>query len=316
MTDDPLETQVQSVLGRGDGSPPWATLAGLLRGGQRIRPRLVLALATHPTEASVRDAAALELVHLSTLVHDDIVDGGVHRRGVPTLNAAHGPDVALLVGNLVRDHALSLATPAALPLLNAASLDVNLGQLAETLARGRALGLGELLGIQYFKTARAFRHAGGIASLHRQQPLPEPALVALELAALAFQAVDDWLDLAPASGLTHKANARDAANGVPSLVRVRPSATLPALGEPESVTVAVAAAAASLGHGDVSVDQLPLARGQAAVLDYVRALALAAEQRAAGTGADATVAQLSARIEQRLLSFDAAGHRPSASSLR
>ena len=191
--------------------------------------------------------------------------------------------------------------------LNEASLDVNAGQLAETLARGRPHDVSEVLAIQYHKTARAFRHAGRVASLHARQPVPEGTLVALELAALAFQAVDDWLDLLPPSDQTGKSAARDAYNGVPSFVRVDPRAPrrggLPGPPPGEAVSAASDAASAILAQVKDPLATLPLGASRALVHAYAQALADAAADRVEGTITAPLVAQLTAQIQERLSRF-------------
>ncbi|MBX9719830.1 MAG: polyprenyl synthetase family protein, partial [Candidatus Obscuribacterales bacterium] len=90
-----------------DRTPVAAPARRLLEaGGKRLRARLLWwsARATAPAsfdpthERLVRAAAAVELAHLGSLVHDDIVDGGDARRGVPTLHRTHGVRVATDAG--------------------------------------------------------------------------------------------------------------------------------------------------------------------------------------------------------------------------
>ncbi|MCR9255489.1 MAG: polyprenyl synthetase family protein [Alphaproteobacteria bacterium] len=77
--------------------------------GKKLRPLLLLMAAravstlpaTEPMPSRVYKAAAsLEMLHVATLIHDDIVDRAPKRRGLPSVNAARGPDIALLVGDL------------------------------------------------------------------------------------------------------------------------------------------------------------------------------------------------------------------------
>ena len=80
----------------------------ITHGAKRARPQLVLLLgqvAGAPHEGLVDAAVAVELIHSASLLHDDVVDEGELRRGVPTVNARHGNVVAVLAG----DHLLSRA---------------------------------------------------------------------------------------------------------------------------------------------------------------------------------------------------------------
>lgn len=83
----------------------------LLRGGgKRLRPALVLLVAGmyQADPALARSvAAAVEIIHMATLVHDDAVDRSALRRGVPTVNARWGDDAAILMGDYLFAHAFS-----------------------------------------------------------------------------------------------------------------------------------------------------------------------------------------------------------------
>lgn len=73
-------------------------------GGKRLRPGLVLlaaGLRDGPRDGAVDLAAAVEVIHTASLVHDDMVDEALVRRGAPTLHARWGPAIALLVGDLL-----------------------------------------------------------------------------------------------------------------------------------------------------------------------------------------------------------------------
>jgi geranylgeranyl diphosphate synthase type II len=73
-----------------------------LRGGRMLRPALLIACARAfgaDLSSALNTAVALELIHNAFLVHDDVEDEGLERRGRPTLNALHGPPVAVNVGD-------------------------------------------------------------------------------------------------------------------------------------------------------------------------------------------------------------------------
>lgn len=92
-----------------------AATAFIEAGGKRLRPLLMilaakLGRATAPQV--VQAAAALELVHLGSLVHDDIIDESLYRRGQPSANAAYGNQVAVLLGDFFFARSLDLAREA------------------------------------------------------------------------------------------------------------------------------------------------------------------------------------------------------------
>lgn len=103
----PLNSAVRSVVAEVGGSlaPP---VSRILSGtGKRLRPRLTLMVASlgrgaDPLTSGALDrAAAVELLHCATLIHDDLLDGAAIRRGVPTLNAREGVGCAVVGGDLL-----------------------------------------------------------------------------------------------------------------------------------------------------------------------------------------------------------------------
>lgn len=80
-------------------------------GGKRLRPALLLLAARnfhYDRERLLPVAAAVELIHMATLVHDDIVDGATERRGLPTVNVRWGTGTAVLTGDFLFARAFSL----------------------------------------------------------------------------------------------------------------------------------------------------------------------------------------------------------------
>src|SRR5260221_1205624 len=117
-------------------------------GGKRIRPTLTLGAAyastsgTRPApEDAVTGAVAVELVHLGSLYHDDVIDEAETRRGVPSVNARWSNIVAILSGDYLLARASSLA--ASLGAQVAALLADTIGELC----RGQALELQHLFDV-------------------------------------------------------------------------------------------------------------------------------------------------------------------------
>ena len=81
--------------------------------GKRLRPSLVIAIAAHSNkkvdETVINAATAVELVHIASLVHDDIIDSGTLRWGIPTINSTEGNDIALLGGDYLLASGCALA---------------------------------------------------------------------------------------------------------------------------------------------------------------------------------------------------------------
>ena len=110
--------------------------ATLAAGGKRLRPMLVL-LSAGPGagEVAIRAATAIELVHMATLVHDDVLDAAPLRRGHPTVVARSGRDRALAVGDLLFSRAFAElgrnGNGRQVELLSTASVALALGELAQ-----------------------------------------------------------------------------------------------------------------------------------------------------------------------------------------
>ena len=101
----------------GDNHPDMrAALEHILSsGGKRVRPTVVLLVGNMlggEEEKLVTVGAAIELLHTATLVHDDLIDGSLLRRGMPTLNARWSPAATVLTGDFLFARAAKLAAEA------------------------------------------------------------------------------------------------------------------------------------------------------------------------------------------------------------
>ena len=113
--------------------------ATLEAGGKRLRPMLVLLCAgPGAADGALRAAAAIELVHMATLVHDDVLDAAPLRRGLPTVVATSGRDRAMAVGDLLLSRAFAElgesntgGAERQVRLLARASVGLALGELAQ-----------------------------------------------------------------------------------------------------------------------------------------------------------------------------------------
>jgi geranylgeranyl pyrophosphate synthase len=186
-------------------------------GGKRLRPMLVLLCAGEEGgDAAVRAATAIELVHMATLVHDDVLDAAPLRRGRPTVAGTSGRDRATATGDLLFSRAFGLlAAPRelrAIELLSAASVALARGELAQRRdAYDTALSEQRYLERCRLKTATLFECA---CLLGRD----ERALGEFGAAiGLAFQLLDDVLDVAGPPERTGKARGTDLLDGTVTL---------------------------------------------------------------------------------------------------
>ncbi len=225
--------QVEETLRRQGGSHGAALAADaeatLEAGGKRLRPMLVLLCAGPGAgEEAVRAATAIELVHMATLVHDDVLDAAPLRRGRPTIAATGGRARATAAGDLLFSRAFALLADAgderAIALLSAASVALARGELAQRRdAYDGAIGEVRYLERCRLKTAALFECA---CRLGRD----EPALGEFGSAiGLAFQLLDDVLDVCGPPERTGKARGTDLLDGTVTLPLILASQRDPAV---------------------------------------------------------------------------------------
>ena len=200
-----------------------ACLHLITAGGKRVRPALVL-LASHVgepgSESTDLSAAAVELVHLATLYHDDVMDETETRRGVPTAHNKWGTEIAILAGDYLFACGCALGADAGgeVPgILARAIAQVCEGQIIETASlddSGRTVD--EYLHTISLKTAALFRASCALgAATSGATEAERAALVSYgEKLGLAFQLVDDLLDVVGDPEVTGKPPGTDLRAGV------------------------------------------------------------------------------------------------------
>lgn len=208
-----------------------------LDGGKRVRPLLVFAagrLFDAPAELLTRAAAAVEIIHAYSLVHDDMpcMDDDALRRGKPTVHVKYNEATALLVGDALQAQAfivLSEGEASAerkLPMLHtlakaAGSVGMCGGQAIDLASVGQALSLAELEQMHRLKTG-ALLNASillGALSGKKLNAAETNALTNYASAiGLAFQVVDDVLDATADSATLGKTAGKDAAANKPTYV--------------------------------------------------------------------------------------------------
>jgi geranylgeranyl pyrophosphate synthase len=198
--------------------------ATIAAGGKRLRPLLVLLAAgpspAHP-ERVLRAMVAVELIHSATLVHDDVLDAAELRRGRPTVVAAAGRAIATATGDLLFSRAFAeLArngVPESVRVLSDASSALAEGEL---LQREDAWNVG-VSRERYeqrcdLKTARLFQAACELGALEGTAPVDELGRFGRRIG-LAFQMLDDVLDVSGPAERTGKHRGTDLLDGTVTL---------------------------------------------------------------------------------------------------
>ena len=210
-----------------------------LGGGKRVRPLLCHAAGelsgADPARLDIA-AASVELIHVYSLVHDDLpcMDDDVLRRGKPTCHVEYDEATALLVGDALQSLAFQLLSER--PLAGEAQRQLDMlrllaqaagsrgmagGQAIDLAAVGQPLSLAELEFMHIHKTGALIR-AAVLLGAACGEPLPQEELAGLDryakIAGLLFQVVDDILDSESDTATLGKTAGKDAAQNKPTYV--------------------------------------------------------------------------------------------------
>ena len=217
--------------------------ATIAAGGKRLRPLLVaIAAGDEDGDGVVRAGVAVELVHSATLVHDDVLDAAALRRGIPTVVAAGGRELAIATGDLLFARAFAVLAegrrPEAVRVLSDASSALARGELLQ-----RADGWDATVTVERYllrcelKTARLFEAACRLGAMEAGDSVDELGAFGRRIG-LAFQLLDDVLDVPGPADRTGKHRGTDLLDGtvtLPLLLARERDAELAAL-DPRAVT--------------------------------------------------------------------------------
>jgi geranylgeranyl pyrophosphate synthase len=276
---DRVETRLAELaVGHGPTLARHAT-ATIAAGGKRLRPLLVLLAAGGgdglDERRLVRAAVAVELVHSASLVHDDVLDRAALRRGIPTVIAEAGRTVAIATGDLLFSRAFAELAA------SGEAADVHaLSRAASSLAEGELIQradawdagvpLARYLHRCELKTGSLFEAACRLGALAADGPAEELAAFGRRIG-LAFQLLDDVLDVSGPAARTGKARGTDLLDGTVTLPLILARERDPALAALDLRAVATAAQAEALCDRIAATGALEEAKS--------RALAVVAEAR-------------------------------------
>lgn len=202
----------------------------LTSGGKRVRPTLVVLageMLQAPPDRTVTLAAAIEMLHTATLVHDDLIDGASLRRGTPTVSSQWPAGATVLTGDYIFARAASLASKTgSLPIMESFAdtlMTIVNGEINQLFQTDRGATRSEYYDRIYAKTASLFelatRGAGLLADCE------ETELAVLQKfgyqVGTAFQIVDDVLDFIGEQQRVGKPVANDLRQGLVTLPSLR-----------------------------------------------------------------------------------------------
>lgn len=196
-------------------------------GGKRLRPALVLLSANcfaYPERDHIKLAAIIEFIHTATLLHDDVVDASMLRRGKATVNQRWGNEASVLVGDFLYSRAFQMMVE-----VQSAHIMAILADATNTIAEGEVQQLinrrdpdtteQRYLEVIHNKTAKLFEAAarvGAVIAGQDQQTERAMAVYGKHLG-IAYQLIDDVLDYSASSERLGKNIGDDLAEGKPTL---------------------------------------------------------------------------------------------------
>lgn len=175
----------------------------LKSGGKRIRPRIILLIGKMlhaEPQPLVYLATSIEMLHTASLVHDDLIDGSLLRRGIPTLNSKWSPAATVLTGDFLFASASDMASKTEsveiMRLIARCLMTIVNGEINQLFSNRCISSVNDYFQRIYAKTASLFEtstHCAAILSTDKQQEIEALQKFGYELG-MAFQVIDDILD--------------------------------------------------------------------------------------------------------------------------
>ncbi len=165
--------------------------------GKRLRAKLILKIASDSKEA-VKLAAVVEMIHAASLLHDDVIDEAVTRRGTPSINATHDSKTAVMLGDILYSKAfyeLSYFSSFIVQKISDAVTKLSVGELLDvTYSNSLQLDEDKYFDMIYKKTAVLIEATASSAALLAGKNIHAYGVYGKNLG-LAFQIIDDVLDI-------------------------------------------------------------------------------------------------------------------------
>ena len=196
-------------------------------GGRRLRPALLLLIAQHFAYSGsqhINLAAIIEFIHTATLLHDDVVDASILRRGQETANQRWGNEASVLVGDFLYSRAFQMMVDTnsmrVMDVLSEATNTIAEGEVQQLLnSHDPEISENSYIDVIQSKTAKLFEAAGRLGAILSERSLDDEQAMArygMHLGT-AFQLIDDVLDYSASSSELGKNIGDDLAEGKPTL---------------------------------------------------------------------------------------------------
>ncbi len=198
----------------------------LSAGGKRIRPTITVLIGRAlgaPQQKLITLGAAIELLHTATLVHDDLIDGALLRRGTPTLNSKWSPAATVLTGDFLFACAAKLAADtgslAAMSMFSRTLQTIVNGEISQLFTNRCLPNREEYFKRIYAKTASLFETCAATAAMVANcgDQMINPAAAFGYQVGVAFQIIDDILDFTEAPETLGKPTGSDLRQGIVTL---------------------------------------------------------------------------------------------------
>ena len=284
-----VEERLRDAVAHADALADTASRHLVNAGGKRLRPMLAL-LAAELGDGSRREvldaAVVVELTHLATLYHDDVMDSAPLRRGAPSAHEVWGNSVAILTGDLLFARASSTVAglgPEAVRIQSATFERLCLGQLHETVGpRPDEDPVEHYLQVLADKTASLIATSARLGAMFAGCPPHVVSTVTAfgERIGVAFQLADDVIDLTSDGSVTGKTPGTDLREGVPTMPALLLRARAAGPGATEDDRTALALLESDLS-GDEALAAAVAALAQHPVVELTRQRAVSLAHSAA-----------------------------------
>ena len=196
-----------------------STLYNRLPHGKRLRAKLILKIAGSSLPV-IKTAAIVEMIHAASLLHDDVIDDDYTRRNKPSLNALYGNKTAIMLGDILYSKGffeLNNISTEVSKIISNAVVQLSLGELKDvSLSKAFNVDKDVYLEMIYQKTASLIEASAGAAAVLAGKP-KEPFMIYGRNLGLAFQMIDDLLDITADSATLGKPALHDFVEGKTTL---------------------------------------------------------------------------------------------------